>query len=83
MTYWVFMVIMFGHNAFGVDDTAYRDTISLIPFKGDKECGDAILTMDAILRHNFPDLVITCVPTQIIATSIRPEPHPEHLEGAW
>ena len=79
MTYWVFMVIMFGHNAFGVENDPYQDSVSLLPFKGEKACGDAILMMDELLRPNFPDLAITCMPTQITATSIRPRPRPADL----
>ena len=72
MTYWVFLVIVFGEGSFD-------KTVSLLPFPDMRSCGNAIETVDTLLRPAFPDLSLHCMETERASGSIRPQPRPEDL----
>lgn len=73
MEYWTIMVITLGTTVFDADT-------SLIPYPSAQSCGDAIMPVYDTLADAFPDLVIQCVETVHLSSTLRPMPRPEELK---
>lgn len=72
MEFWTVMVITYGTTVFGAD-------VSLVAYPSAKTCGDAIPAVYDTLFPSFPDLMIQCVETGTLSSSMRPKPRPEEL----
>lgn len=73
MEFWTVMVITYGIRVLDAE-------VSLIPYPSAHACGDAILPVYDTLHDAFPDLMIQCVETTELSSSIRPMPRPEALK---
>ena len=73
MEFWTIMVISFGTTVMDADS-------SLIPYRSAQACGDAIMPVYDTLSDTFPDLMIQCVETVELSSTLRPMPRPEELK---
>lgn len=67
------MVITFGIDVMDANT-------ALVPYKSEEACGQAIMPVYDTLHDTFPDLVIQCVETEQLSSTLRPMPRPENLQ---
>lgn len=73
MEFWTVMVITYGIRVLDAE-------VSLVAYPSAQACGEAILPVYTSLQDAFPDLMIQCIETTELSSSIRPVPRPEGLK---
>lgn len=70
MKFWFILAVIYGSGPF-------EGEVSAIPFATEEQCADAIEPIYDLLYEDNPDVVVQCVPTNMLSGSIRPMPRPE------
>lgn len=73
MEFWVVLAITYGAGML-------EDQVSYVPAPSQDECEILMDTVDAILRPQFPDMMLQCIETGEVSHLVHPKPKPEGLK---